>query len=151
MDVRLSELRTPLLFAAVALTLLAAGTALADVLVETDSERLQEIVALLEEDVDGRVDRLATYADAERVPVLVSDGGHAERLRDGADLRGRLHEVLEALDAEDAELLQVTSALEGDEGRVTLRVRSDGEVSDLELTLRREGQTFLLTGARRLG
>lgn len=151
MDVRAPEFRTLALFSVLGLTLLGAGTALADVLVETDSERLQEIVDMIEEGSDARVDRLAAYADAERVAVVVSDGGRAERVRDDAELRDRLHEVLGALDVNDAEIVQVTSTLEGDEGRVTLRVRADGEFDNLELTLRREGQTFLLVGARRIG
>lgn len=151
MDLSGTKLRPALLMALCGLLLLGAGTALADVLVETDAERLDEIVALLNDGADGRVDRLAGYADAERVSVSVSDGLGADRMNDQASLRERLHETLAPLDAEDAELLQVTRTLEGERGRVTVRVRADGEVANLELTLRRDGQTFLLVGARRLG
>ena len=151
MDVAGSKLRPAVLMALCGLLLLGAGTALADVLVETDSERLDEIVELLNDGSDGRVDRLAGYADADRVAVSVSDERGADRLEDQSALRERLHETLAPLDAEDAELLQITRVLEGERGRVTVRVRADGEVADLELTLRRDGQTFLLVGARRLG
>lgn len=149
-DDRVPELKTVLSVVLAALVVIGAGAVLADVLVETDRERLDEVVALLEGGGD-RVDRIATYADAERVPVAVSDRGGTERLRDGDLLRDRLHEVLAPLDARGAEITQITSTLDGDQGRVTLRVRADGEVSDLELTLRRDGQTFLLVGARRIG
>lgn len=133
-----------------ALVILGAGALLADLLVQSDQERLDEVVAMLEGDGD-RVDRIATYADAERVPVAISDRGGTERMRDADLLRDRLHEVLAPLDARDAEITQITSSLEGERGRVVLRVRADGEVSDLELSLQRDGQTYLLVGARRIG
>ncbi len=133
-----------------ALVIVGAGALLADALVQSDQERLDEVVAMLESDGD-RVDRIATYADAERVPVAISDRGGTERMRDADLLLDRLHEVLAPLDASDAEITQVTSRLDGDLGHVTLRVRAEGEVSDLELSLRRDGQTFLLIGARRIG
>jgi hypothetical protein len=151
MDLAGSNLRPAVLMALCGLLLLGGGTALADVLVETDSERLDEIVDVLNEGADGRVDRLASYADAERVSVTVSDELGVRHVDDQGSLRERLHETLAPLDAPDAELLQVTRVLEGERGRVTVRVRADGEVANLELTLRRDGQTFLLVGARRLG
>ena len=149
-DARVPELKTVVSVVIAALFILGAGALLADMLVETDRERLDEVVALLEGSGD-RVDRIASYADAERVPVSISDRGGSERMRDADVLRDRLHEVLAPLDAGDAEVTQITSTLDGDRGRVTLRVRAQGEVSDLELTLRRDGQTFLLVGARRIG
>jgi len=149
-DDRVPEVKTVVLVVMAALVVLGAGALLADMLVETDRERLDEVVALLEAGGD-RVDRIATYADAERVPVAISDRGGTERMRDADLLRDRLHEVLAPLDASDAEITQITSTLDGDRGRVTLRVRSGGEVNDLELSLRRDGQTFLLVGARRIG
>jgi hypothetical protein len=144
------ELRPIALFSLLAVLLFGVATAVADALVETDAERLEEIVRVLEDD-GARVDRLAAYADAERVAVLVTERGHAERVHDSDLLRDRLHEVLSPLDGERAELLQVTHDVSGDEGRITVRVRDEDEVASLELTLRREGQTFLLVGARRLG
>lgn len=144
------ELRPIALFSLLAVLLFGVATAVADALVETDDERLEEIVRLLE-DGGARVDRLAAYADAERVAVVVTERGHAERVDDSDYLRDRLHEVLAPLDGDRAELLQVTHDVTGDEGRITVRVRDEGDVASLELTLRREGQTFLLVGARRLG
>jgi hypothetical protein len=149
-DDRVPELKTVVSVVLAALVILGAGGLLADMLVETDRERLDEVVELLQGGGD-RIDRIATYADAERVPVAISDRGGTERLRDPDGMRERLHEVLAPLDARDAEITQITSTLDGDRGRVTLRVRTEGEVSDLELTLRRDGQTFLLVGARRIG
>lgn len=144
------ELRPLALFSLAALVLFVAATALADVMVETDEERLDDIASAISES-GARIDRLAAYADAERVAVVVGEHGHTERVGDSGELVDRLHEVLAPLDAERSEVLNVTSELAGDEGSITLRVRDAEGTADLELTLRREGQSFLLVAARRLG
>lgn len=132
------------------LATLALGTAAADAMVETDVERLDEVAAVLTRpDADSRVDGLLAWADPAREPVYVSAGRSHYRVDDGADLPDALHEALGPLgQSGPLEVLQDDVSVRGETGTVALGARIDGERVDVTLTLRREGQGWLLAGVR---
>lgn len=122
-------------------------TALADALVTSDEERLDEVAVAITSGEEGeRLDALLAYADVEREPAVV--GGR--RVRDEGDLARELRGELGALDDGELEVVQTSTSVSGETGRIALRVRVDGEVLDADLTLRRDGQGWLLSSARRL-
>lgn len=131
-------------------TTLALGTAVADAMVETDVERLDEVARVLSRpDAASRIDGLLAWADPAREPVYVSAGRSHVRVDDGADLPDALHDALAPLDHDGPlEILQDDVSVNGETGTVSLGARVEGERVDVTLTLRREGQGWLLAGVR---
>ncbi len=132
------------------LATLALGTAVADAMVETDVERLDEVARVLARDqANSRVDGLLAWADPSREPVYVSARHAHYRIDDGAELSDALHEALAPLDRDGAiEIVQDDVSVRGETGTVSVGARVDGERVDVTLTLRREGQGWLLSGVR---
>jgi hypothetical protein len=132
------------------LVTLALGTAVADAMVETDVERLEEVGRVLgRTDQNSRIDGLLAWADPEREPVYVSAGRAHHRIDGDGDLSGALREVLEPLDHHGAlAILQDDVEIHGETGTVSIGARVDGDRVDVTLTLRREGQGWLLSGVR---
>ena len=138
------------LWSAAILVILGLGTAVADAMVETDVERLEEVSRVLSRpDANGRIDGLLAWADPSREPVYVTIGRGRRRIDDGADLSDALHEALAPLDHSGAvEILQDEVNVQGETGTVSIGARSGGARVDVTLTLRREGQGWLLSGVR---
>jgi hypothetical protein len=131
------------------LVVLALGTAAADAMVETDEERLAEVADVLVRDrAGGRVDALLAWADPSREPVYVSVGRRHERVDEGDDLAASLHDALASLDEGSVDVVQRDIEVRGQTGTVSMRARVQGEPVDVTLTLRREGQGWLLAGVR---
>lgn len=126
------------------------GTAVADAMVETDTERLEEVARVLSHEGSGRrVDGLLAWAAPSREPVYVSAGHAHWRVDDEGELPDVLHQALAPLDeGSDVEILQDEVSVRGETGTVAVGARVDGERMDLTLTLRREGQGWLLSGVR---
>lgn len=135
------------LIAALAALSILGVTALADALVTSDEERLDEVAAAVTHGESGsRLDALLAYADVEREPAVI--GGR--RVHDERELERSLASELGVLDEGELEVVETTSRVLGESGRIALRVRAEGEIVDAELVLRRDGQGWLLSGARRL-
>ena len=135
------------LIAAAALAAVLGVAGLTDLLVVSDEERLAEVAtAVTHGRAGGRIDALLAYADVDREPAAI--GRH--RARDAADLDRALRDELGILDRGELEVVQTSSRMTGETGRIALRVRSEGELVDAELTMRRDGQGWLLSAARRL-
>ncbi len=101
---------------------------------------------MIEGESGARLDALLAYADVEREPAVI--GGR--RIRDERELERSLASELGVLDEGELEVVEATSRVLGESGRIALRVRTGGEIVDAELALRRDGQGWLLSGARRL-
>ncbi len=138
------------LWSAAILVILGLGTAVADAMVETDAERLEEVSRVLSRpDANGRIDGLLAWADPSREPVYVTVGRGRRRIDDGADLSDALHEALAPLDHDGSvEIVQNEVNVQGETGTVSIGARTDGERVDVTLTLHREGQGWLLSGVR---
>src|SRR4051812_45967946 len=83
------------------LAVLVLGTAVADAMVETDEERLDQVADVLtRDDADMRVDGLLAWSAPDRQPVYVTQGRTRTRIDDAADLPDALHAALGAFDAD---------------------------------------------------
>jgi hypothetical protein len=137
------------LYAFTIVVVVALGTAVADAMVETDTERLDEVARVLgRSDPDARIDGLLAWADPSREPVFVTAHRSHVRVDDAADLSPVLHDALDRLAEGDVEILQSDASVRGETGTVSVGTRVDGERFDVTLTLRREGQGWLLAGVR---
>jgi len=127
----------------------ALGAAAADAMVETDAERLDEVARVLRRpDPDARIDGLLAWADPSREPVYVSAHRTHVRVEDAADLSPALHDALDALTEGSVEIVQNEVSVRGETGTVSVGARVDGQRVDVTLTLRREGQGWLLSDVR---
>lgn len=132
------------------LLFLVLGTAVADAMVETDEERLSEVAEVLVRDnADMRVDGLLAWSDPDRQPVYVTEGRSRTRIDDPSDLPDALHAALSAFDADQpVEVVQRDVSISSETATVSLRARAAGERVDVTITLRREGQSYLISGVR---
>jgi hypothetical protein len=132
------------------LLFLVLGTAVADAMVETDEERLTEVAdVLVRDNAEMRVDGLLAWSDPDRQPVYVTEGRSRTRIDDASELPEALHSALFAFDADQpVEVVQRDVAISSETATVSLRARADGERVDVTITLRREGQSYLISGVR---
>lgn len=133
-------------WALVATVAIGAVTLAADALVVDDSERVGELADLLDE---GNPDALLAWVDTERADVVVRADGRTRRFGPDDDVASPIRAALAPF-AERHELVQRNVVVEGDRADVALRVRASGEVHDVLLGLRRDGQSWLVTEVRRL-
>jgi hypothetical protein len=125
------------------------GIALAaDALVESDEERVDDVAdAMVGGASDRRVDAVLAWVDPSRVPVVVDGERYAE---DDGDPAPAIRDALAPLDADRLEVVQRSVSLEGDRATVALRVRSEGDLVDVQVAMRRDGQAWLVSDVRRL-
>lgn len=124
----------------------------ADALVESDEERLEELEASLVGAAAGaRPDRIAAWAATESVAV-VADGRRTwvDADEGEATLRGVIDDALPELSDPEAEIVQHTSALTGRRGRITLRIRTDEGPVDTTLELALAEGAYQLIEVRRM-
>ena len=129
------------------------GVALAaDALVESDEERIADVAdALTDPRAERRIDALLAWVDPSRVSVTVRADGRAERFEEGdGDPAGSIRDALAPLEDGSLEVVQRSITVEGDHAHVALRVRSDGELVDAQVGLRRDGQAWLVDDVRRI-
>jgi len=132
------------------LVTLALGTAVADAMVETDVERLEEVARVLARpDAESRIDGLLAWADPAREPVVVTVGRTHRRIDEGADLADALRDALDPLQGAGAiDVVDDDISVHGETGTVSVDAQSGGERVHVTLTLRREGQGWLLAAIR---
>lgn len=127
------------------------GTALvADALVESDSERLEQLADELGEG-DGAVDAVLRWTDPAREEISVGAAGERSRVyREGDDvaLSEAVTRALAPLDTSDLDVVQRSISVDGDRGTVALRARADGEAVNATVRLTRNGQGWLVTSLR---
>ncbi len=129
------------------------GVALAaDALVESDEERIDDLIdAATQRAGDRRMDAVLSAIDPARVELTVADGRAVMRFgEDDADPSDAIRDTLAALESDDLEVVQRSIAVRDDPADVSLRVRSRGDVVDFQLGLARDGQSWLVQTIRRL-
>lgn len=135
---------------AVIATLAVGGTALAaDALVESDTERLEQLADELDEG-EG-VDAVLRWSDPERAEVSVGAGDARSRVYGEGDdvaLSEAVTRALAPLDTDDLDVVQRSVTVDGDRGTIALRARADGDAVNATLRLARNGQGWLVTSVR---
>ena len=139
-----------LVYLVAALALFGGVVAAADAMVVSDEEQLTELLETLTEQSPGaRIDGVLSWVDLQQAPLRISERGHSVRFEDGdTELASTLQDVLAPFDAEELDVVQRSVHVDGDQGRVALRVRDQGELYDATFTLRRNGQGWLVTSVR---
>jgi hypothetical protein len=124
----------------------------ADALVQSDEEYVGELAdALVGPRADRRIDALLAWVDPTRAPLTVRADGHTDHFGEtDEDPSTLIHDALAPFDAESIEVVQRSVRVEGDRARVALRVRSEGEIVDAQIALRRDGQSWLVDEIRLL-
>lgn len=136
---------------ALVLTLVGAFVWTADALVTTDEERLEAVAdALAGRLEDTRLDHALTHVDLAREPVelVARDGVDLYRAGDEASLEDDVRRAVAPYLGETARMLQRQVEADGDEGLVAVRLLVAGETADVQLRLRRHGDTWLVRRVR---
>jgi hypothetical protein len=124
--------------------------AVADALVVTERERLEQLVDSLEGEVqDTTLDELLHFVETDREPIEVrsSDGTQVFESAD-AELARRTREALRPLRGSEIEIIQRTIELEDDEAHIALRARTRHGVVDANVDLAKHGERWLIWRAR---
>ncbi len=120
-----------------------------DALVESDEERLEELI----EDCTGTMsearirDGRARWIDLSRQPFEISGFGEARAYGEGDEdaLDERQSEAVRALNGASLRALSSSVSVEGDRGIVTLRILSDRTgMMQVEWTLEKHGDDWLV-------
>jgi hypothetical protein len=122
----------------------------ADALVESDEERLEDLVgALLGASPSARAERIASWAGDESV-AIVADGRRT--WIDPQEGRGAVRSAIAAALPElaQADIVQHASTLTGRRGRITLRARNAEGPVDASIELAVEQDRFTLLEVRRM-
>ena len=117
---------------------------------ETDEERLADVLeVLLRPEADTRVDGLLAWSNPDRQPVYVTEGRVRSRIDDASELPAALHSALSAFDADEpVDVVQREVSVSSETATISLRARAGGERVDVTITLRHEGQGYLISGVR---
>lgn len=136
------------IFAALLGTVVATGGVIADVCMESDAERLDEIEALItDEDGTARLDGVALRTQIDLEPVRVE----GLSLRGSFEDHGSLHDAIAAALPELAEdVAMVAEGREVREDSAMIVFRSEGESPmRFEMQLARDGQSYRIRSLRR--
>jgi hypothetical protein len=137
---------------ALAATIAVSAVALAaDALVESDEERLTELAeAIAGGRGEQRVAAVLAWVDPERIAVTVRQGRKVEHFEADDDPSEAVREALALLASDALEVVQRTLDVRGDRATIALRIRADGELADLHIGLRRDGEAWRVSEVRRL-
>lgn len=124
--------------------------AVADALVITDQERIEQLVDSLEGEVrDTTLDDALHFVETDREPVEVRSAEGTRWFEDAdADLARRAREALRPLRGSDIEVLQRTIEIEGAEAHLALRARTRYGVVDGNVDFVKHGERWLIQRAR---
>jgi len=124
----------------------------ADALVESDEERLEELeAALTGAEASGRLDAIASWAGEESVAVVADRRRVWVDAEEGeAALRSAIDDALPEL-GEGVPVVTSDRAITGSRARITLRLRGEhAEPVDVAVELALEEQRFSLLEVRRM-
>jgi len=145
-------MRRALTWVAAVLVLGVASYAAADFAVETDEERIDQII----DDVASarhKGNTLLRAVDLAQAPLEVSVGRQVERFGSGDDqaLLGRAAEIDDELGGAPFEVRQRQITIDGERARVIVNLARGAELIPCDLTLRRAGRRWLLERLRVMG
>lgn len=123
-----------------------------DAMVVTDEEQLEELANAVTGPVEpSRIDAaLEAWTDLSREPLEVHAFGRTERYTadDTQALRGRVRQTLRPFKGERLRKMRQEIRIDGQTGRVTLRIISSRGMMDLELQLRKDGDDWLVSAVK---
>lgn len=135
------------IYIAAALVLMAGISAVADAIVVTDEERMEEFVDSVTGRVSNkRIDSALLYAEPTQQSVEVIYNGRLDRFdgRNADRLRSEAREVLAPLEGSNLRLIQESIQVDGTRARVAVRVRTSEGLANAVFDLRRHDDRWLL-------
>ena len=124
--------------------------AVADALVITDRERIEQLVDSLEGEVqDTTLDEVLHFVETDREPIEVRTSERTRVFEDAdADIAQHAREALRPLRGSDIEVIQHTIEMDDEEAHVALRARTRHGVVDANIDLAKHGERWLIWRAR---
>ncbi len=127
---------------------IAVGVALvADAMVVTDRERMDEFIDSVTGRISGtRIDNALRYANPSKVTVELVHDGHSRRYsdRNAAALKPDARKALASLEGSRLHLIQESVSLDGERARIALRLRTDAGLANTVFDLRRQNDEWIL-------
>jgi hypothetical protein len=127
---------------------IAVGAALvADAIVVTDRERMDEFIDSVTGQVsESRIDNALRYADPSKFTMELVHDGHRRRYSNGnaAALKPDARKALASLEGSRLHLIQESISLDGEHARIALRLRTDAGLANTIFDLRREKDQWIL-------
>lgn len=142
--------RSTWLSAAVLLTCIGSLAAVADALVVTEEERIEEFVDALSGEVStDAVDDALAFVDTDRVPLTLRTERRRERFEEGdsADLAELARDALRPLQGTDTTLIQSDVRVEGEIAFAAVRVRTERGLVDANFEFEKASGRWLLSEA----
>lgn len=139
-----------MLYASIATVLVGGFALVADALVVSDEEAVEELADdLTQAEPTERVGDVLQWIDTSREPVTVQHEGRGRHFDDGEDAQAAdtLADALQGFEAPGLEVIQRSVDVDGDRATVAVRARTDDGVHDATFQLRRQGQGWLVTHA----
>ena len=139
------------LYAAAIVAIVVGLAAVADALVLTDEERIEQLVDAFDGTISEQtLDEGLRFVETDREPVEVSlEGGQVEVYEDAdARLTQRARDALRPLIGSEVEVLQHTIRVDEQDADVALRARTRYGVVDVTLDLTKHGERWLVWRAR---
>jgi hypothetical protein len=131
----------------VILSIVVGAAVVADAVVVTDRERMDEFIDSVTGRVsDSRIDNALSYADPSKVTMELVHEGRRRRYsdRNAADLKPDARKALASIEGSKLDLIQESISLDGERARIALRLRTDVGLANTVFDLRRENDEWFL-------
>jgi hypothetical protein len=131
----------------VILSIVIGAAVVADAIVVTDRERMDEFIESVTGKVsDARIDGALSYANPSKVPIELVHEGRRKKYsdRNAAKLKPDARKALASLEGSRLRLIQESVSLDGERARIALRLRTSSGLANTVFDLRREDDQWLL-------
>jgi len=131
----------------VILSIVVGAALVADAIVVTDRERMDEFIDSVTGQVsESRIDNALSYADPSKVTVELVHDGHRRRYsnRNAAALKPDARKALASLEGSRLHLIQESISLDGERARIALRLRTDAGLANTVFDLLRDKDQWIL-------
>lgn len=131
----------------VILSIVIGAAVVADAVVVTDRERMDEFIESVTGKVsDARIDGALSYANPSKVPIELVHEGRRKKYsdRNAAKLKPDARKALASLEGSRLRLIQESVSLDGERARIALRLRTSSGLANTVFDLRREDDQWLL-------
>ena len=131
----------------VILSIVVGAALVADAIVVTDRERMDEFIESVTGTVsESRIDGALSYANPAEVPIELVHEGHRRKYsdRNTSRLKPDARKALASIEGSHLRLIQESVSLDGERARIALRVRTNEGLANTVFDLRRKNDIWLL-------
>lgn len=131
----------------VILSIVVGAMVVADAIVVTDRERMDQFIDSVTGRVsESRIDGALQYANPSKVPIELIHEGRRRKYsgRNASNLKPDARKALASLEGSRLRLIQESISLDGERARIALRLRTSAGLANTVFDLRRENDEWLL-------